>query len=155
MGTNYYAVRKLPRSIKGKICEMIENDQYEEAENLFKSNYEKVHIGKQSYGWKFLFNYNHFKHYELNKKSIDSFLRSGDITLYNEYDEVINVDDFWEMVERNKDKLDNMEYYKDNENLCFILVEESVPIDLMHKYKVECFEFYSDGLRFSTSTDFS
>ena len=31
MGTNYYAVKKLPNSIKGKICDLIENDLYEEA----------------------------------------------------------------------------------------------------------------------------
>jgi len=155
MGTNYYAVRKLPNSIKGKICDLIENDLYDEANELFETNYEKVHIGKQSYGWKFLFNYNHFKYYDLNRKSIDKFLRNEDIILYNEYGEVINVDDFWEIVEKNKNKLDNMEYYKNNENLSFILMEEIVPYDLKGKYNVEGYEFYSDNLRFSTSTEFS
>lgn len=155
MGTNYYAVRKLPNSIKGKIYDLIENNQYEEAKDLFETNYEKIHIGKQSYGWKFLFNYNNFKYYELNRKSIDDFLRNDDIMFINEYNEIINIDDFWEMVDRNKDKMDNMEYYKDKENTCFILLEETVPFDLKDKYNVEGYEFYSDNLRFSASTDFS
>ena len=63
MGTNYYAIRRLPRSIKGKICELLENDSYDDAKLLFDSNYEKIHIGKQSCGWKFLFNYNNFNYY--------------------------------------------------------------------------------------------
>lgn len=155
MGTNYYAVKKLPNSIKGKICDLIENDLYEEANELFETNYEKIHIGKQSCGWKFLFNYNHFKYYDLTKESINNFLRNEEIIFFDEYGRVINVDNFWEMVENNKNKLDNMEYYSKSESLPFMLFEESIPYDLKDKYDVEGYEFYSDGLRFSSSTNFS
>ena len=155
MGTNYYAVKKLPNSIKGKICDLIENDLYEEANELFNTNYEKIHIGKQSCGWKFLFNYNHFKYYDLTKESINNFLRNDEIIFFDEYGRVINVDNFWEMVENNKNKLDNMEYYSKSESLPFMLFEESIPYDLKDKYDVEGYEFYSDGLRFSSSTNFS
>lgn len=155
MGTNYYAVKKLPNSIKGKICDLIENDLYEEANELFNTNYEKIHIGKQSCGWKFLFNYNHFKYYDLTKESINNFLRNDEIIFFDEYGRVIDVDNFWEMVENNKNKLDNMEYYSKSESLPFMLFEESIPYDLKDKYDVEGYEFYSDGLRFSSSTNFS
>lgn len=155
MGTNYYAVKKLPNSIKGKICDLIENDLYEEANELFNTNYEKIHIGKQSCGWKFLFNYNHFKYYDLTKESINNFLRNDEIIFFDEYGRIINVDNFWEMVENNKNKLDNMEFYSKSESLPFILLEESIPYDLKDKYDVEGYEFYSDGLRFSSSTNFS
>lgn len=155
MGTNFYAVKRLPRSIKGKICEMIENDRYGEAEDLFQTNYQKVHIGKLSYGWKFLFNYNHFKYYELNRESIDSFLRNKEITLYDEYNRVIPIDEFWLMVDKNQNKIDNKEYYKNTDNKSFLLLNETIPFDLTNKYDVEYYEFYSDGLRFSSSTDFS
>ena len=155
MGTNYYAIRKLPRSIKGKLCELLENDLYDEAKSLFNDNYEKIHIGKNSSGWKFLFNYNNFKYYDLNKESIDKFLRKEDIILCNEYKENINIDEFWDLVESNKDKLDNKEFYKDSDNLPFILMAEHVPHELKDKYDVECYEFYSDGLRFSSTTEFS
>lgn len=155
MGTNYYAVKKLPNSIKGKICDLIENDLYEEANELFEINYEKIHIGKQSCGWKFLFNYNHFKYYDLTKESINNFLRNDEIIFFDEYGRVVNIDNFWEMVENNKNKLDNMEYYSKSESLPFMLFEESIPYDLKDKYDVEGYEFYSDGLRFSSSTNFS
>ena len=155
MGTNYYAVKKLPNSIKGKICDLIENDLYEEANELFNTNYEKIHIGKQSCGWKFLFNYNHFKYYDLTKESINNFLRNDEIIFFDEYGRIINVDNFWEMVENNKNKLDNMEFYSKSESLPFMLFEESIPYDLKDKYDVEGYEFYSDGLRFSSSTNFS
>ena len=155
MGTNYYAVKKLPNSIKGKICDLIENDLYEEANELFNTNYEKIHIGKQSCGWKFLLNYNHFKYYDLTKESINNFLRNDEIIFFDEYGRVIDVDNFWEMVENNKNKLDNMEYYSKSESLPFMLFEESIPYDLKDKYDVEGYEFYSDGLRFSSSTNFS
>lgn len=155
MGTNYYAIRRLPRSIKGKICELLENDSYDDAKLLFDNNYEKIHIGKQSCGWKFLFNYNNFNYYDLNKKSIDNFLRNEDIIFCDEYKDIVNVDEFWKMVESNQDKLDNRTYYQNSENLPFILMAESVPYELKDKYDVECYEFYSDGLRFNSSTEFS
>lgn len=155
MGTNYYAIRKLPRSIKGKICELLENDLYNEAKELFNTNYEEVHLGKSSCGWKFLFNYNHFKYYDLNRESITKFLNDENIIIYDEYHKEISIDDFWKMVESKKYGLDNKEYYKDNEQISFALLEERTPIDLLNKYDVEFYEFYSDGLRFSTSTEFS
>ena len=155
MGTNYYAIRKLPKSIKGKICDLLENDLYDEAKSLFDYNYEKIHIGKQSYGWKFLFNYNNFKYYNLNKESIDKFLKNEDIQLCNEYNDKIEVNEFWDMVESNREKMDNRTYYKDSVNLPFILMAEHVPYELKDKYDVECYEFYSDGLRFSSTTEFS
>lgn len=155
MGTNYYAIRKLPNSIKGKLCELFKNDLYDEAMSLFNDNYEKIHIGKQSYGWKFLFNYNNFKYYDLNRDSIDLFLRNNDILLYNEYNEPIDIDEFWEMVNKNNDKLDNKKYYANSPNISFILFEEMIPDNLKDKYDVECYEFYSDELRFSSSTEFS
>lgn len=155
MGTNYYAVRKIPASIKFKICELIDNDKYDEAKELFNNNYIKVHIGKSSYGWKFLFNYNNFKYYDLTKESISSFLNDCDITIYNEYGDKIDVDEFWKMVKSKEDGLDNNEYYKDNKNLSFYMLENNDPIDLVGKYDIGFCEFYSDGLRFSTSTEFS
>ena len=77
------------------------------------------------------------------------------IDLCNEYKENINIDEFWDLVESNKDKLDNKEFYKDSDNLPFILMAEHVPHELKDKYDVECYEFYSDGLRFSSTTEFS
>lgn len=154
MGTNFYAVKKIPNSIKGKLCELIENDSYEEAKSLFEDNYEKIHIGKSSCGWKFIFNYNHFKYYDLNRKSINDFLNRNDITLYDEYGDIISVEEFWNLVDSKEDGYDNITYYKECDCMPFIVFEELVPNDLKN-YDVEAYEFYSDGLRFSSTTEFS
>lgn len=154
MGTNFYAIKQLPNSIKGKICELIETDQYDEAKKLFDDNYEKIHIGKSSFGWKFIFDYNHFKYYDLNRKSINDFLCRNDVKLYDEYGEQVSIDDFWRLVDSKKDGYDNLSYYKDSDTLPFLLFEELIPDDLK-EYKVEAYEFYSDDLRFASTTDFS
>jgi hypothetical protein len=154
MGTNFYAIKQLPNSIKGKICELIETDQYDEAKKLFDDNYEKIHIGKSSFGWKFIFDYNHFKYYDLNRKSINDFLCRNDVKLYDEYGEQVSIDDFWRLVDSKKDGYDNISYYKDSDTLPFLLFEELIPDDLK-EYKVEAYEFYSDDLRFASTTDFS
>jgi hypothetical protein len=94
MGTNFYAIKQLPNSIKGKICELIETDRYDEAKKLFDDNYEKIHIGKSSFGWKFIFDYNHFKYYDLNRKSINDFLCRNDVfsvrTFFNRKNHIIS-----------------------------------------------------------------
>ena len=154
MGTNFYAIKQLPNSIKGKICELIETDQYDEAKKLFDDNYEKIHIGKSSFGWKFIFDYNHFKYYDLNRKSINDFLCRNDVKLYDEYGEQVSIDDFWKLVDSKKDGYDNISYYKDSDTLPFLLFEELIPEDLK-EYNVEAYEFYSDDLRFASTTDFS
>lgn len=154
MGTNFYAIKQLPNSIKGKLCELIETDRYDEAKKLFDDNYEKIHIGKSSFGWKFIFDYNHFKYYDLNRKSINDFLCRNDVKLYDEYGEQVSIDDFWGLVDSKKDGHDNLSYYKDSDTLPFLLFEELIPDDLK-EYKVEAYEFYSDDLRFASTTDFS
>ena len=154
MGTNFYAIKQLPNSIKGKICELIETARYDEAKKLFDDNYEKIHIGKSSFGWKFIFDYNHFKYYDLNRKSINDFLCRNDVKLYDEYGEQVSIDDFWRLVDSKKDGYDNISFYKDSDTLPFLLFEELIPDDLK-EYKVEAYEFYSDDLRFASTTDFS
>lgn len=54
----------------------------------------KVHIGKRSGGWKFLFNHNNWKYYDYTEESINRFLESC-YEIRNEYNEVISVQDFW------------------------------------------------------------
>ena len=78
----------------------------------------------------------------------------NDVKLYDEYGEQVSIDDFWRLVDSKKDGYDNMSYYKDNDTLPFILFEELIP-DELKEYNVEAYEFYSDDLRFASTTDFS
>lgn len=155
MGTNYYAVKKVSNEKKKLMIELLMEDKYDDFDELYNSELKKIHIGKSSCGWKFLFNYNHFKFYEPTKESINNFLSNEDVTIYNEYGDKISIDKFWEMVDLKKGGIDNKEYYsKYDKTFPYMMLEESIPIELL-KYNAECYEFYSDGLRFSTSCDFS
>ena len=58
------------------------------------------------------------------------------------------------MVDLKKDGIDNKEYYSRYEEYPFYTLEETTPYDLK-EYDVECYEFYSDNLRFSSNTNFS
>lgn len=101
MGTNYYAIkRKL---------------------SLYNS---AIHIGKSSAGWKFLFrgyqdrewNYGVDK---LNINSIDDwkkYIKEKDLAIFDEYDEEISYDDFFEFVEE-KQKEENKDNFVDCANI--------------------------------------
>ena len=96
MGTNYYAVKNVPTTFE---CEW------------------RIHIGKSSAGWLFLFqDCEYFHTYPQVVKWLDDNVRSGNYVLMNEYDEVISVDDFIELVQKKQNDLhcrnnpDNFEY---------------------------------------------
>ena len=155
MGTNYYAVKKVSDENKKRIIELLMDDKYDEFESLYKDEIQKVHIGKSSCGWKFLFNYNGFKYYDLNRDSINEFLTRDDVKLYDEYGSEVSVDKFWEMVDLKSNGIDNKEYYQRyHDSYPFLMLEEVQSTDLKD-YDVECYEFYSDGLRFSSIVEFS
>lgn len=137
MGTNFYAYRMLSRAEKDGFKDLIEMGRLDDVvDRIEDMDHNKIHIGKNSFGWKFLFNHNHRKYYELSRESIDGFLRRDDIALFNEYDEEVSVDGFWKMVDACQHEMDDTENTKKNRNAV---------ID----------DFYENGLRFSRSTEFS
>lgn len=96
MGTNFYAVKNTPTT--------------------FESEW-RIHIGKSSAGWLFLFkDCDYFHTYPQVVKWLDDNVRGGNYVLMNEYDEVVPVDDFIELVQskqndkRCKSNPDNFEY---------------------------------------------
>lgn len=155
MGTNYYAVRIMDENDKETAKKMIDNDEYEDLKDLIETKYKKVHIGKSSYGWKFLFNWNKGKFYEPIKSSINDFLMRHRIV--DEYGQEIALEAFWDMVEMKQDGMDNEKYYEECEKgkRDIILCGEMYFDDKIKKYNPKFYEFYSDGLRFSSVTDFS
>ena len=60
MGTNYYAIKKVSKDKKTQMIHYIVNDMYDEFDELYNNEVKRIHIGKSSCGWKFLFNYNNF-----------------------------------------------------------------------------------------------
>ena len=151
-----------------------------------------VHLGKRACGWKFLWNPNVFviRHghledkngqrkwveepntgkylYPLTKQGLHDFIFRDDVLVYDEYHELQDKEEFWQMAL-------SWGYDKDNEGWDAASYEayemqqsknyRSYPItgELTDFLKSEGYEFttwtdsdfYSDGLRFAGYTDFS
>jgi hypothetical protein len=100
-----------------------------------------IHLGKRSGGWKFIWNWNSGKYYK-TKEELFKFIRDGRVV--DEYGEQIDVEEFITMaLDWGKDDGWDIEtYYKDHP-------EHQMPIGR------DVYEEYIDGLRVSTSVDFS
>lgn len=119
MGTNVFAIintvdkspyidRITAAAKEGNFNEI--NRILEEYEN--RMNNERVHIGKRSGGWKFLFNHNNWRYYGWTKDSIMHFLSQCDY-IENEYHDRLTPEQFWEeYIENFKDGVDGEDYAK-------------------------------------------
>ena len=98
--------------------------------------------------------------YPLTKKGIKEFIDREDVVIYNEYNALQDKEEFWKEATtfNNTDwdaALYETEYPRENRWQC-----KSELIDLLERegYKFGSWtraDFYSDGLRFATTTDFS
>lgn len=70
-----------------------------------------VHIGKRSAGWKFLFA-PHPELYDQTKASINRYLKLNKEDFYDEYGEKVDLEEFWEDIERRKNMIDAESYLK-------------------------------------------
>jgi hypothetical protein len=98
-----------------------------------------IHLGKRSGGWKFCWNF-HDKKYYSNKEELLAFIRSGRIV--DEYGTEYTPDEFINMALNwgEPNGLDTQTYYKQNPHLHYLPSYDDT---------------YIDGLRVSSSTEFS
>jgi TPP-dependent indolepyruvate ferredoxin oxidoreductase alpha subunit len=128
MGTNYYA-RIIPKEEdKQKLKDAIDNDRDDLVEDLVSELYSsrneytrkgnKIHLGKRSAGWKFLWNPNVIRYcdgyidqetkefipvwkydqvYPLTKQGITDFCNREDVIITDEYGETFSAEEFLEM----------------------------------------------------------
>jgi hypothetical protein len=156
MGTNYYRIptdaemqsrkEKLIQSVKNLDLspDTVERQFRFESPNSFTrtsawddfTDATRIHLGKRSSGWKFLWNFNGGKYYR-TKNDLFEFIRSGRVV--NEYGEEINQEEFIEMA-LNWVGIDLMGYYERNPS--------------RRAYSQGSEERYIDGLRVSNSEDF-
>ena len=185
MGTNVYAIRKKWRysDFEDKLSELCKNHDLDGLISYTdkikqKMEYEKVHIGKRSGGWKFLFNHNNWKYYDATRESINEFLMSCD-SIVNEYGDELTVEQFWkEYVEDFKEGFGGKEYAQSEINRAIAKekgeIEDkfgfiSTVSQAMHDYDMaKCRNFYEEkydkegnlldyskmDYRFSDSTEF-
>ena len=100
----------------------------------------KVHLGKRSGGWKFLWNWNDKKHYK-TKDELFKFIKSGRVV--DEYGQEMNDDEFIQMALQwgQEDGWDIETYYKEHPDHSGFIPN--------HKH-----EEYIEDLRVSTSVEF-
>jgi hypothetical protein len=182
MGTNYYA-RIIPKEEdKQKLIDAINDDRDDLIEDLASELYGRrnshtgkgniIHLGKRSSGWKFLWNPNVIKIwddetceyaynyvYPLTKQGITYFCSREDVVITDEYGTIYDSKEFLEMAFSwgEPDGLTSKEYQetpKYNALPYFGCKRENEKWEDLG-FKIEYYDFESDGLRFSTSTDFS
>jgi len=100
-----------------------------------------IHLGKRSGGWKFIWNWNKGNHYK-TKEELFKFIRDGRVV--DEYGTQMDTEEFITMALDwgKEDGWDSETYHKDH------------PEHRTH-WSSEKHEEYIDGLRVSTSTEFS
>lgn len=197
MGTNYYA-RIIPsKERKKELHDAIEADDFSLISRLKTEMYDsiqldddneiiggKVHLGKLSHGWKFLWNPNVFVirqghledwltgrryvsdpsipkyFYPLTRQGLHDFIFREDVLVYDEYGEEQDKKVFW------KDALewgqpegwDAAGYEKEYKEHIYPITGELTDLLRQEGYKFTSYsnsDFYSDGLRFAGFTDFS
>ena len=167
MSTNYYRIPK-QKVVREKYLELVEQISYmdifspEQIYNEFRAiekGFErwspwdnfidglKIHIGKRSSGWKFLWNFQEGKFYT-NKEELFNFIRSGRIV--DEYGELQDTEEFIKMAL----EWGQPDGYVLDEN--YIAEQRKQPnyqpsfINMSNYYDKEI-----DGLRVSSSVEFS
>lgn len=97
MGTNFYAriipkeedIKRVHRIIDGYLT----GNALEIDDDILKDAVQKIHLGKRSSGWQFLWQANP-KYYQDNLKSIKEFLSRDDVIIYNEHEERFTLEKF-------------------------------------------------------------
>jgi hypothetical protein len=200
MGTNFYA-RIIPKEEdKQKLIDAINDDRDDLIEDLASELYghrnvytrkgNKIHLGKRSCGWKFLWNPNVIRYadgyldenkqyvpvykydyvYPLTKQGITDFCNREDIIIIDEYGEQQDPKEFLEMAfswgvpdgwigktyeedpETSSSGYRNY-YWSEKYQRGMHTKADEMWFDL--GYIVEYYDFEADGLRFSTSINFS
>ena len=101
MSTNYYLKRKVSQERKDEVISLINGDDIESAAMLINEmmSEAKIHLGKRSGGWQFLWALNDERYYEPSQESIVKFIadevNNNGSTIIDEYNEVIPLDRFW------------------------------------------------------------
>lgn len=160
MGTNFYA----RLSIKSRdLKKAIEYLRYYGEDYGLGRKYVVIHLGKRSAGWKFLFNANQTRLYELSIEGISKFIKENKARIFDEYKREFGLNEFWneEVAEFLYTGYDLFSYYeevkRDNGGKLpgYVYYETNHPSWSIPYNPNKHGEFYSDGLRFTTASEFS
>ena len=176
MGTNFYARRIIPSEndkvlVGGYIDSadieiVIESDVSEfDSIDQYVSEGNEIHLGKRSAGWKFLWNPNVYRVNDsweftdpLTKQGITDFLKQEGTVITDDYGKTYEPDEFLAMAFNwCVDGLDAKEYHTNPKYEAGTYYPDNPKT--MEKWRSlgfnpEYYNFYSDGLVFSTSVNF-
>ena len=151
MGTNFYYIIPISESKQQELKDMITSkpdfyDLKNEIELVERRH--KIHLGKRSYGWQFLWDYHGGKFFEDNLQSIQEYLKNSGGEIQDECGEKITVENFF------NDELKSC-LYKDDTHDTLESYYAKYPERDRWGISPSREEFISkDGLRFSKNQDF-
>lgn len=152
-GRFFFSVKKPTQEEKEKLIQLILGDELDKASGLIVKNRDAIAFGELNEGEQFLFYTNKFKYYQPTEESLMSFLNSSDRMIIDNSGNKLSIDDIWELIITNQDKLNNskkMENASDGAKELFDLDEmEYYSMKHILQYKPLYGEFYNDNLRFS------
>ena len=169
MGTNFYKVlpvsevelQELDNVLSDIKSEILETGKvsWELQDRLDKLQNKRVHLGKRSSGWQFLWNHNNGEYYDLTFESIKEFLNKPGLII-NEYGEEFTVEQFLENEikvflwgDHEVHRYTSKTYRRDHPDEWYDV--KSITVNIRGKeYTSTYSDILNDGLRFSTSTDF-
>lgn len=160
MGTNYYLRPKVSSETKNKIKELVDLDKFEEIKDIL-SQYEDIHIGKQSGGWKFLWDVHYFNYFEPSKEAIIEWLKTG--IIFDEYGKQFTLEEFFDNIRlegtfNGEELLDAVAYQKiDPHAYRYRIYDRWTLAEFIEKniYPNSLGEFYLDNFRCVIDEDFS
>lgn len=163
MGTNFYARLSIKSRDLKKAIEYNQQLQFYKEDYRLDRKYVVIHLGKRSAGWKFLFNANQTRLYELSIEGISKFIKENKARIFDEYKREFSLNEFWneEVAEFLYTGYDLSSYYeevkRDNGGKLpgYVYYETNHPYWSIPYNPNEHGEFYSDGLRFITINKFS
>lgn len=148
-----------------KINELTTQRLFDELQNYVTEMNEEIHIGKRSGGWKFLFNHQDGKYFDpQHQESLKAWLDNPFYKIVDEYGEEYTFEEFWQMTRewdanpRNKwDSTSYNEYERSQGKYYDTSCSRDVANRIYEMFGVRplYYDFWLDGLRYSTSTEFS
>ena len=152
MGTNFYKIIPVAKRKQQEIKDLITDNPClwkirDLLDEIEKNNI--IHLGKRSFGWQFLWDFNDGKFYAPSLESIKAFLDTGEGWIEDEYGEKFTTNEFLE------DEIGGW-LYKDENHCDLQSYQEKHPKEQRYYADPKKHEFISsDGLRFSKDTNFS
>lgn len=165
MGTNFY-MKRIPTEDDIQMMSTLALERkLDELQTFVNELNKEIHIGKRSCGWKFLFNHQDGKYFDpKSQESLKAWLSDPHYQIEDEYGGKLTFEEFWDMVREwdanPNNNWDDSAYYKYERSRGNGQFEHpccpSVAYEIYNMFGVRPLyhDFWLDGLRYSTSTEF-